>query len=242
MAMEADHEVVVAQLELGHGRDGRVRRLEVTLRVFHARVLLLLLLGALLLRHVLVQVHLAHVLASLLRRLKRRLLLSLDNLVEGLGVDLPGEDLGADVVTLIEAQTHLLLDEEELLVLGQRPVRLNRNLLHDGGSLVDLASLLLDLGERAGQTGLLNLHEDLAGGDGVEGLDEIRLDREVGRPVDVGDGLLDHGADGLLELRAALGEQHDVLVDALPVAGRVQHLHDTDAVPGRRDEVRLLRE
>jgi hypothetical protein len=33
-----------------------------------------------------------------------------------------------------------------------------------------------------------------------------------------------------------------VLVDALPVAGRVQHLHDTDAVPGRRDEVRLLRE
>mmetsp|Transcript_157 Transcript_157/g.337 ORF Transcript_157/g.337 Transcript_157/m.337 type:complete len:207 (+) Transcript_157:944-1564(+) len=206
MAMVADHEVVVLELELRHGRDGGVRLLEVPVGVVHPGVLLLLLLLRLLRRqrHG-VQVHLAHVLARLLRRRHRRLLVRLDDLVERLGVDLAAQDLRADEVLLVQAQPHLLLDKEDLLVLAQRAVRLHRHLLHDLRRLLHLALLLLDLRQHARQPRLLHLHEDLAGRHRVQRLDQLRLHRQGGRLVDVGHGLLDHSAQRLLQLRAALG-------------------------------------
>lgn len=83
-------------------------------------------------------------------------------LLEISDVDLFADDVGADVVSLQEAEAHLLQNELGLLSLLHRAESLDLKILHDIGCLVHVSFVLLDLGQNASDTSTLDFQVDLS--------------------------------------------------------------------------------
>ena len=88
-----------------------------------------------------------------------------------------------------------------------------------------LALGLVNLGQDLGQPRPLHLDEHLPLRDRPQRLDQRQLRNLVREFVDILGRQLHHGADSLLELRAALGEHRDGLVQLRPVLGLVAELN-----------------
>mmetsp|Transcript_13252 Transcript_13252/g.41928 ORF Transcript_13252/g.41928 Transcript_13252/m.41928 type:complete len:510 (+) Transcript_13252:201-1730(+) len=167
-------------------------------------------------------------------------------LLKGAWGDLLCHDLRTDEVLLVQAQAHLLQDEGNLLRLREGAVGLDRHLLHDVRCLIDLALRFLDRGQQLGQPGPLHLYVDLPRGDRVERGDELDALLDVVDLRHVRHSLLHHGNHRLLELRAPLRDEDDVLVQLrvrLLLEARLDDGHDAPlrAADLRRHTLLLLK-
>ena len=113
--------------------------------------------------------------------------------------------------------------------------------LKDVCRLGNLALVLADLGEELGEACALNFDVDLALSDLEEGINQGQLDLHRGGLLNEHHGFLDHLGNGLLQLTALLGKQHDLLVEHLPILGLETHLHGLHQHPGGRRKVSRLR-
>ena len=135
------------------------------------------------------------------------------------GADLAAEDAGLCPVAVLDAELDLGEDELGLLAAVHGPEGLDLELAEGLGGALEVALLLLDVGEDLGDAGALDLDEDLALGHGAQGLDDGQLGLEGRCLVEEAHDGLDHLGDGLLELAMLLGENQGLVAEEAPVAG-----------------------
>ena len=135
------------------------------------------------------------------------------------GADLAAEDAGLCPVAVLDAELHLGEDELGLLTAVHRPERLDLEFAEGFGGALEVALLLLDVGEDLGHASPLHLDEDLALGHGAQGLDDGQLGLQAGCLVEKAHDGLDHLGDGLFELAMFLGEHQGLVAEEAPVAG-----------------------
>ena len=161
-------------------------------------------------------------------------------LLKKLGVDLLADKLGPDKVLLGHQEPHLLQDEVHLLPPFHGAKGLHLQPLKDVSSLGNLSLVFTNLGEEHGEAGALDFHIDLALCHLQEGVNQGQLDLQVGRLLDVRHGLLDHLRDGLLELTPLLREQHNLLIQRLPILSLKAQSHCLHQHPRGGCKIRSL--
>jgi len=145
-----------------------------------------------------------------------------------LGADLPAQDARLRPVAALDAQRHLGQDELGLLPPLHGPERLDLQLAQDVGRRLEVALLLLDVGQDLGDARPLDLDEDLALRHRPQRLDHRQLRLQVGRLAEEAHDRLHHLGDGLLELAMLLGQDEDLVVEQAPVAGVLADGDDGD--------------
>ena len=159
---------------------------------------------------------------------------------EVLGADLAAQDAGLGPVAHLDAQRHLGEDELDLLATLHGAERLDLQLAQHVGGGLEVALLLLDVGQDLGDAGALHLDEDLALGHDAQRLDDGQLRLQVwGLAEEAHDGL-HHAGDGLLELAVFLGQDEGLVAEELPVAGIFAECDDGDEDSGGGCEVGRL--
>ena len=133
--------------------------------------------------------------------------------------DLAAQDAGLSPIFALNAESDLSEDELGLFSSVHRPKGLNLELAKDLGGGLEIALLLLDVGEDLGDAGTLDFDKDLALCHCSQGLDNGKLGLEVGGVVEEAHDGLDHLGDGLLELAVLLGQDQSLVVHQTPVAG-----------------------
>lgn len=179
------------------------------------------------------------------RLLLLTLLLLLLQLLRGLlrlsrqvsGADLSAQDLCLSPVADLNAECDLCENEFGLLSSVHRSESLNLKLAEDVCRRLEVALLLLDIGQSLGHARALDLDKDLSLGDRPQCLDNGELGFEIRGRVEEAHDRLDHLRDSLLELSMLLRENQDLLIHQAPVSGILGDVDNGDEYTRCRCEI-----
>ena len=184
--------------------------------------------------HLLASVYLLLTLLLLLLELLRCLLWPPGQVLR---TDLPAQNAGLRPVSTLDTELDLGEDELRLFSPLHGAERLDLQLAEDVGRSLEVALLLLDIGQDFGDSRSLDLDKDLALRHRPECLDNRKLRLQVRRVVEEAHGRLHHLGDGLLELAMLLGQDQHLVVEEAPVFGVLAEGDDGDQYSRRRCEI-----
>lgn len=134
--------------------------------------------------------------------------------LEVLGADLSAEDARLRPVLGVYAEANLVEYELGLLFAVHGAEGLDLQLAEDVTGGLDIAIVVFfQIRQNLGDSGTLDLDEDLSLCDGAQGFDDLNFSVDTGNVTEEVNDRLDHLLDGLLELAMFLGEDGDLITE-----------------------------